>query len=425
MIHAILAVIVFLSTASAEAGPRPYKFVVSSTSSALSTCTPGTDCYCDCVTNATKGASSACTTKWGANIFDASLIFCEDSEAPPLWDFANHLSYDNDGAPYYGPAYDDNGFPNLRGENSYWKHTYGYPNAMGAWRDGQPASPTYGPVCNPTAATNDICGYEMLLGDSNPWQANESTAVLRIMTDGTGPYIGTVTGGHSTSRDVWAGNASFEAIQQAGRSGAHFGDKNFASTTEVGVTAAAFWSSNTASSGVLNAAIKGWEFADNATGFAEWISGGRQQSSCAGSALAPFSGLFWLAAGATFSQLSGTTQTVGSICDNTVVAVLVPSWTRPSDFFGKWFCLRYHVSGLGTTNVSVQIYDPTTNNTNKILDISNLDGTKLRNKKYNRVEIQAYNNAGEINQTQDSSQGFDNVHVRRGEPVTCQQIGFP
>lgn len=393
--------------------------------SALGACTPGTDCYCDCASNATLGAASACTTKWGSNIYDASLVICEDGEAPPLWDFANHASYDNDGAPYYGPPYDDNGFAGMRGFNTYWQNKYGNANAMGAWSEGKPASPTYGATCNPTAAPNDLCTWEIILGDSNPWQADVNTAVLRFFVDGDGPFVGTVTGGHSTSGDVWAGNASWEGIQQAGRSGAHWGEKTFGDKTEIGVTAAVYWSSNTATSGVLAHAIKGWEFQGNGTGFAEWITGGRQESGCSGSGTAPFSGLLWYAAGASFSNFSGTTQTVGSICDNTTALVIVPSWTRPSDFFGKWFCLRYHVSGLGTTNVAIQVYDPTTNNTTKVVDLSNIDGTKIRNQVYDQIEIQGYNNAGAINQTEDSSQGFDNIHIRSGEPVSCQQIGFP
>lgn len=400
----------------------------------LASCTPGVDCYCDCVTNSTLGAASACTSKWGSNIYDSSLIFCEDAEAPTLWDFASHESQVGDGAPYYGPAYDSTGWGSggtqnaglFRGFNSYWTRVYGNANTQGAWTDGKPAAPTYGPICNPTTSSGDTCSYEIILGDSNPWQANTNTAVLRIIQDGDGPFIGTITGGHSTNGDVFSGNASWEGIQQTGRSGAHFGDKNFADATEIGVTVATYWSSNTVASGVLNHAVKGWEFSDSSfSGYGEWITGGRQESSCAGAARAPYAGLLWYATGATFADFSGATVTTGEICDNTTALVVKAStWTRPSDFFGKWFCLRYHLSGLGTSNVSIQVYDPATNDSTKIVNVSGLNGAKLKNQAYDHLEIEAYNNAGVVDQVEDASQGFDNVHVRRGEPVSCAQIGF-
>lgn len=432
MIRLLLVILLVASTASADTfsgvllrGGRTGVLTGGGGGGGAGSCTPGTDCYCDCVSNATLGAASACTTKWGANIYDSSLLFCEDSEAPTMWDFANHASQVGDGAPYYGPAYDDSGFSGYRGYNGFWQAKYGNANSAGSWTEGKPASPTYGATCNPTGAGNDVCSWEVILGDSNPWQADLNTAVLRILTDGDGPFIGTVTGGHSASGDVWAGNASWEGIQQTGRSNAHWGARNFSDASEIGFTAAVYWSSNTVASGVLNHAIKGWEWSDGSFGgYGEWITGGRQESSCGPSSLAPFTGLLWYATGASFSNFSGVTETVGSLCDNSTALVIVPDWTRPSDFFGKWFCLRYHFSGRNTTNFSIQVYDPATNDSTKIVDLSGIDATYLKNQLYDSIEIQGYNNAGEVDQTQDASQGFDNVHVRRGEPVSCAQIGF-
>lgn len=425
-----IILILFTSSALADSGVSfsgVRKFNKSSGVTGLDSCTPGTDCYCDCVSNSTLGASSACTTKWGSNIYDSSLILCEDSEAPPLWDFANHTSYVGDGAPYYGPPYDDTGDSGFRGLNTYWQNKYGNANAFGAWSEGNPASPTYGVTCNPDPGTpNEICTWEIILGDANPWQAGVNTAALRIMIDGTGPFIGTLTGGNSPSGDVWAGNASFEGLQQYERQGAHWGQDTFSDATEIGVTMAAYWSSNVASSGLIGDAVKGWEFADGTfPGYGEWITNGRVSGVCGSSSHVPFSGFFWYGAGTTFADFSGATNTVGSVCDGGTALVMVPSWTRPSDFFGKWFCVRYHVTGMGTSNVSVKVYDPTVNNdTAKVLDVSNINGAKLMNQAYDFIEIQANNNAGGATQTEDTSQGFDNAHIRRGAPVPCSQIGF-
>jgi hypothetical protein len=54
-------------------------------------CTPGVDCYCDKVR--------------GGGLNDPQLLFCEDFEAPTLY---QNTGVGN-GAPYYGPWYDATG----------------------------------------------------------------------------------------------------------------------------------------------------------------------------------------------------------------------------------------------------------------------------------------------------------------------------
>ena len=71
-------------------------------------CTRGVNCYCDKV-------------KPGGPLADPQLLLCEDFEAPTLHD---DVGFGN-GAPDFGPPYDDTGSPGWRGFNGYWHRTYG------------------------------------------------------------------------------------------------------------------------------------------------------------------------------------------------------------------------------------------------------------------------------------------------------------
>jgi|CXWL01.1.fsa_nt_gi hypothetical protein len=112
-------------------------------------CTPGTNCYCDKV-------------KGGA-FNDPSVLLCEDFEAPTL---INNQGVGN-GAPYYGPWYDDSGQVGNRGVNSYWNRKYSNGVNGFLFSTGQPASPMFGSPC-PYA----LCSGAKVWDAGNRWSAN-------------------------------------------------------------------------------------------------------------------------------------------------------------------------------------------------------------------------------------------------------------
>src|SRR5262245_12054173 len=91
-------------------------------------CTPGTDCYCDKVRNKADP------------LFDSALLFCEDFEAPTLY---QNTGVGN-GAPYFGPWYDASGQTGNRGNNSYWNKRYGNGTSDHLFSQGEPSNPTLG-----------------------------------------------------------------------------------------------------------------------------------------------------------------------------------------------------------------------------------------------------------------------------------------
>src|SRR5207245_3945728 len=70
-------------------------------------------------------------------------LLCEDFEAPTLHDDVGF----GQGAPNFGPPYDDTGHSGWRGLNSYWTQTYGFAGGT-QWNAGQPQIPQRGIPCN-------------------------------------------------------------------------------------------------------------------------------------------------------------------------------------------------------------------------------------------------------------------------------------
>src|SRR5215831_14663511 len=94
-------------------------------------CTPGTDCYADCVngpstigTCPTCYKNAACQTKFGVGVpVDANVLMVEDFEPNQYHDDVGL----HGGTPFYGPWYDSwNGSADTcdRGFNSLWRHRY-------------------------------------------------------------------------------------------------------------------------------------------------------------------------------------------------------------------------------------------------------------------------------------------------------------
>ena len=122
-------------------------------------CTPGTNCYCDKV-------------KGGA-LNDPLLLFCEDFEAPTL---TTNTGLGN-GAPYYGPWYDDTGLTNDRGRNSYWNQKYGNGVSSFLFSSGEPANPALGRPC-----AFALCTGAKVWERNDLWSANAYDPQLAFFT---------------------------------------------------------------------------------------------------------------------------------------------------------------------------------------------------------------------------------------------------
>src|SRR5215467_14392318 len=149
-------------------------------------CTRGTNCYCDRVK--------------GGDLNDSSLLLCEDFEAPTLHDNVNV----GGGPPNYGPWYDDTGYNNARGYNSYWQRNYGPSSGGCAWTLGQPGSPTLGHTC-----TYSTC----FPGQWNPtdmFQANSFACMTVVRNGEFGAEISTIA---PPTGSVGGGGGAFDGSQ--------------------------------------------------------------------------------------------------------------------------------------------------------------------------------------------------------------------
>jgi len=373
-------------------------------------CTDGVDCYCDRVGP-------------GGDIEDGSLLFCEDFEAETLHDDTSP----GGGAPLYGPWYDDTGQPGLRGNNSYWSKTYGAPASFCGWRDSSP-SPTKGTAC---AYSNCYAG-EWSSGD--PWTAN-AFACIDIFQDGEfNDEVSALGSGPIKLPDgsgVWDGSQTLGHRIQAGVQNDIIGTKNFTATTEIGITMALAYAANAASSGVWNYPWKHNEFINlRGEQAAHWNLG---RTGLGGGGARPYSSVFF---NATFSSASqpaceSARQSANIFGQSDCNSITFRWGADPSaynqaiDFpWGTWACHRAYVSGMGTSNMTMQIW----HNETLVFSMTGFDGTVLRPQGYKAWIWNAYANAnqglGETPTSETTYRYEDNVHVRAGQPVSCSQIGF-
>jgi hypothetical protein len=98
-----------------------------------------------------------------------------------------------------------------------------------------------------------------------------------------------------------------------------------------------------------------------------------------------------------------------------------------------WACIRSHIRGVGSTNLKITTWL----GDRKIVDVSGIDGTKIRLSALNNFDFNTFSDRNE--DATDPSQNlvgivkptsetaywyYDNVHIRAGEPVSCEEIGF-
>jgi len=386
-------------------------------------CTPGTDCYCDRV----KNVSSP--------IYDPALLMCEDFEAPTL-----RLNQGlGNGAPYYGPPYDNGGqlIPNDRGRGGYWQKVYGNGVDSALWPQNQPAIPKLGLPCGFA-----LCSGLKIWSVGDLWDANNYGALAAFLTDSqytAEPNLTAPTGKAGGGRGSFDGAASLFSRVPAGNSAGIFGNKTWTKTQTFGVTGAVAYASNLVTSGLMGSNWKGDEFIqniDSAGGDGLFLFGNPPFSE-----LFPFYG-FTFSNGATQSscntKLAAAIKTTGSFrCDpagNFIYEASTAQYRQSKDWpLGTWGCVRAYFKNIGSTSSSIQLWFTGPSGVEvKLIDISNMDlTTHLAGRAPAGYVGLAWNNYANVNQagggtptTEASGRYQDNYHIRAGAPVSCTQIGY-
>ena len=390
-------------------------------------CTPGTDCYCDKVQ--------------GGSLNDTALLFCEDFEAPTL-----RLNQGvGNGAPYYGPWYDNTGDSNDRGHNSYWTQKYVGSVSGFQWATNQPSSPTYGSAC--TFYAN--CNGHKVWDSEDRWDGNAYTPYMAIYDEASdftaenGALTVPTNTANGGAAGVFDGNASLTYRIPSGSNmlGGIAGIAPFGSTVfEIGLTMAIAYPTNSLSSGIwgttgVPAAWKHNEWntvnAPNC-GYDGLFVFYNQEGPRSGRPFAGFIGAF--GSDCTGGNYSGsiTDQTAGSA---TATADFI-TWNSPENYDqatdwpeGTWGCVRGHllVSG-GIVRHRVWFQGPNDSEERLLIDISaTTTGLDLVGG-YNGMSWNDYANTnqggGYTPSTALTFRYEDNLHVREGIPVSCAQIGF-
>jgi hypothetical protein len=392
-------------------------------------------------------SASDCATRYPGIATDASLILCEDWEQPNLYDHSNV----GGGAPKYGPWYDETGSPapTRRGYNSYWSQKYGQGSGDSTWTAGNPASPQLGVTCaNSVCREAEYCSPAQAAVNglsSNCWDGN-TEASIDIQR----------AGDYNAEEATITGPNPFDGLQSmfrrvrttSGKQAELNGTKNFTRSTTIGVTYVLSLSNTWLTSGITNDAWKGDEWDDAGAGG----TGGQgvafpiaATSLLAGDACqgggddAPFCPFIDLQAAyrdtfnggdnSCVTAAAAATATHGHVgCDTRyrfhpdhAVYRRSVNWTND-----QWHCVKGQISGLGNANMSVKVWLDGDAEANVIIDVSNLDGTKVaHNLGVSSFYWNAYSNYKQSNAiSKPVYRGYDNVHLTRGAPVSCASIGF-
>ena len=385
--------------------------VLGAQTAAAAPCTDGVDCYCDCVKGANRGdgfASAQCAAK---NVrTDASLLMCEDFEAPNLTqDVGRGVTNGN-----YGPWYDDTGYAGNRGNNSYWSKNYGPANQSCSMTRSDPR-PSQGAACNfPTCMSG-----EWSAGDR--WGGNTG-ACIDIMRNGefddevSTNREPTIPGGGAGVID---GNAIMaNRVGRGSVAGIH-GSKSFRAVSTIGITGAVAFPADILSSQVWNSPWKDNEFG---SAMEHWHRGATGIGTQDDLPYMPFR----FAVGSCAAATANAVAHVGVVGCNSAAIIAGPgnAYSQPTDFpFGTWGCSQAYMSGMNTGNMTWKVW----HNGKLIIHISGIDGRRLQQQS---IDVFKFNNYANHNQfagqstTRTTYRYEDNIHVREGEPVSCQQIGF-
>ncbi len=390
-------------------------------------CTPGTNCYCDKVKNKADA------------LFDPALLFCEDFEAPTLY---QNTGVGN-GAPNYGPWYDATGRTGDRGVNSYWNKKYGNGVSSFLFRSSEPSSPALGAPC-----AFSLCVGAKVWERNNLWSANAYNPQLAFFTQSSdfNLELSSLTapankaGGGS---GVFDGNANLVYRIAPGRTHGIAGQARFPNgTRNIGLTQAVAYPTNSVSSGIWGPANGS---ANAAWKHNEWITDYNPNSGLDGLFIfyiqegprsgIPFSGFFAAYRDQNYTNCASIVASVGRAkCLGTGLGILwntPANYNQPTDWpFGTWGCVRGYLENAGLPNMRMRVWFQGPNMTSERLIIDfTADGTQLDNRNgYSSMKWNAYANTnqggGYVATTALTFRYEDNVHARAGSPVSCAQIGF-
>jgi len=386
-------------------------------------CTRGVDCYCDKVR--------------GGTLNDPALLFCEDFEAPSLYQNVSVGA----GAPNYGPWHDATGLTGDRGHNSYWNNKYGNGVDGFLFRSGEPASPALGARCS-----FPLCTGAKVWERNNLWSANSYTPLLAFFTQSSDfnfelSSLTVPTNKAGGGAGVFDGNANLVYRIPPREVHGIAGEAFFASgTRNIGLTMAVAYPVNSLSSGIwgTNSVPAAWKHNEWGTvynpnsGFDGLFIFYNQIGPRSG---IPFAGFLGSFRDQNYTSCGSIRATVGNAeCIGSGLGIYWNSpgnYSQPTDWpFGTWGCVRGYLENAGLSNMRMRVWFQGPNMTSERLIIDfTADGRQLDNKNgYSDMKWNAYANTnqggGYVASTALTFRYEDNVHARAGMPVSCAQIGF-
>jgi MYXO-CTERM domain-containing protein len=382
-----------------------------------------------------------------ASVDQADLLLCEDWE-DPLW-------FDVTGAP--GSWIDHGGTGTCRGCGSHWTQRYG-PGSCG-WLDGEPANPALGVTCDLSQGGQACANAALMPNDeyqapsSNTWGPEPtppagadppSYACLKPILNAAD--IDSENLGLTGPADLpFGGVVAFRVPQGNGAStwptgneidratAGILGRTSWPPVTEIGVTMAVAYSSNTGDSGIWNAPWKHDQYTGDANENAleMWFSG---NTGTGGPDQLPFSPFRFAEPGCDAALAAATVVAGNFACDNGVSLQYSPepdAYTQSVDWpWGTWGCVRAYQRGMNTGDMELYIkfQGPNDDAERTLIHLTGFDGTTLSNQNYSNF---AWNNYANVNQATGSMTSApmyrleDNVViVSNREPLTCAEIGF-
>lgn len=390
-------------------------------------CTYGDNCYCD-------------------TVVDGALLFCEDFENPNYYSTTDWVSGTGSGSTFD------------RGAAADWADQFsGGADYLSRFTSSDPSPPRVGSACGssvveckgPREFCSETQGNLVDSGGADCWEVN-ATSVMDIFGEGESTLVDagfTLSNGPGVASDIGGGNRSFAYIIRNGAiGGVGVGRATWSAVTEVGITQAHAYSTNAWTSNAASTSWKHEEWSTSGSSYAENWNLGNTGHPNNSKDYAPYGPqLFTTSVSACKAAFSGVTAHVGGVACNDLAAQLLytpatdafPGWNstdtyangtnsgynRGTDFpAGEWHCTRAHITGMGTTNLSVKIWHDDT----LVVHFSGFDGTALENQSYTNMWMNAYNNqavSGNLNVAA-VARYRDNIHIRQGEPVSCASIGF-
>lgn len=424
-------------------------------------CTPGTDCFCDCVRGPDSGngfKNGACQSRGtyvstaGQNPEGAAaLLFCEDLEAPTLR--ANQGL--GDAGPYYGPPHDDTGFTGNLGVNSYWNRIYGPgagTNCCGEGNFMTNGTTILGKTCSPQGFPNDRCWGPKVWNKTNLWNVNTNgnPRIFVVEDDSFGAEVAGIlpltgkSGGGAGAFDGAASLAHRIGIDDTsnGHGQVFFPQNVNAYTTspgvlqrELGITMALGYPNNLFTAGVIRSGTtwKHNEFGPGDSGILVFGDGQLDQF--------PFYGFFFRDFGQAdicVTALANATGKIGSFeCNGNGIIWHAPGslYQQSVDFpLGAWGCVQGHYRNIGLATMEWDIWFTGPAGVRKhLIAIRNFDGRFLQAK--DGLSYFFYDTYANTNNSADPPPGYtpttevtyryeDNTVMRAGAPVSCAQIGF-